>query len=144
MNIDTTYLERCIATLDQSLTLLRGANIADIDYDMYRAACVKEFEIILEQSGKLLRKTLKPYFHSSKAVDQLFYKDVFRHAVLRSIIQVEACERWLQYRDNRNSTTQDYGENFAEDTLLLLPQFIADAKELVTAIQKQNTVQHDA
>ncbi len=25
-------------------------------YDIYRAACVKEFELVLEQNGKLLRK----------------------------------------------------------------------------------------
>lgn len=54
------------------------ANVDEIDYDMYRSASVKEFEIILEQCGKLLRKALKPYFHSSKSVDQLYYKDVFK------------------------------------------------------------------
>lgn len=65
------------------------ANPEHIDYDMYRSACVKEFEIILEQSRKLLRKVLKPYFHSSKAVDQFVFKDIFRQAVLRSIIDAE-------------------------------------------------------
>ena len=138
MTIDTTYLERCIATLDKAQHLLKMADPENIDHDMYRSACVKEFEIILEQSGKLLRKVLKPYFHSSKAVDQLVFKEVFRHGVLRSILSSEACERWLQYRDNRNSTAHDYGVNFAEETLSMLPQFIADAKELVLAIQQSN------
>lgn len=138
MKIDTTYFERCIRTLETAYTLLKKANPENIDYDMYRSASVKEFEIILEQSGKLLRKVLKPYFHSSKAVDELVFKDVFRHAVLRNIITDEACERWLQYRDNRNSTAHDYGVNFAEDTLTLLPQFITDAIELAEAIAKQN------
>ncbi len=44
---------------------------------MYRSACIKEFEIILEQAGKLMRKVLKPYFHSAKAVDKLIFKDNF-------------------------------------------------------------------
>ncbi len=82
MKIDTTYYERCITTLEKAHTMLLKANPENIDYDLYRSACVKEFEIILEQSGKLLRKALKPYFHSSKAADQLVFKDVFRHAVL--------------------------------------------------------------
>ncbi len=93
MKLDVAFLERCIATLDKALTLLQKSNLEDIDYEMYRSASIKEFEIILEQSGKLLRKALKPYFHSSKAVDQLVFKDVFRHAVLRSLITNEACER---------------------------------------------------
>lgn len=138
MYIDTTYFERCINTLKKAHSLLLNADPERIDYDMYRSACIKEFEIILEQSGKLLRKLLKPYFHSSGAVDKLFFKDVFRHSVLRGIITDESCERWLQYRDNRNNTAHDYGVNFAEETLMLLPQFIIDATALVVAIQQHN------
>lgn len=43
------------------------------------------------------------------------------------------------YRDNRNNTAHDYGVNFAEETMVLLPQFIADASDLVTAFQEINT-----
>lgn len=135
MFIDTTYLERCISTMEKAYALLLDANPENIDYDMYRSAAIKEFEIILEQSGKLLRKVLKPYFHSSSTVDRLVFKDVFRQAVLRIIITNESCERWLQYRDN---TAHDYGVNFAEETLKLMPQFIADAKSLAAAINQHN------
>lgn len=138
MKIDTTYLSRCIDTLEQALGLLNESDPELIAYDMYRSACVKEFEIILEQSGKLLRKTLKPYFHSSKAVDELFYKEVFRQAVLRNLITDETCQRWLEYRDNRNNTAHDYGEGFAEETIHLLPKFIEDARDLVGVINQTN------
>lgn len=138
MKIDITYFQRCIATLEKAYSLLLKSNPENIDYDIYRSACIKEFEIILEQSGKLLKKILKPYFHSSKAVDQLVFKEVFRHAVLRNIITEEACERWFKYRDNRNNTAHDYGVNFAEETLVLLPTFIADAQALSVAIKSLN------
>jgi len=105
---------------------------------MYRTACIKEFEIILEQSGKLLRKVLTPYFHTSKEVDKLYFKEIFRHAVLRSLITDETCMRWLEYRDNRNNTAHDYGVNFAEETMILLPQFITDALELAELIKQQS------
>ena len=108
---------------------------------MYRSACIKEFELILEQSGKLLRKVLKPYFHTSKEIDKLYFKDIFRQAVLHSIITADTCERWLEYRDNRNNTAHDYGLNFAEDTLLLLPHFIIDSTELSQIIKQQS---HDS
>ncbi len=136
--IDTTYLARCIATLSKAYLLLNKTNIEDIEYDLYRSACIKEYEIIIEQSGKLLRKVLKPYFHSSSEVDKLYFKDVFRQAVLRSLITDESCERWLLYRDNRNNTAHDYGVNFSEETLLLLPKFITDATELAEIINSQN------
>jgi hypothetical protein len=63
--LDTFFLERCISTLDKAYDLLQKAIPSDIEYDMYRSACVKEYEIILEQCGKLMRKVLKPYYHSS-------------------------------------------------------------------------------
>ncbi len=71
-------------------------------------------------------------------MDKLYFKDVFRQAVLRGMISPEMCERWLEYRDNRNNTAHDYGVNFAEETLLLLPQFITDATALAQIIKQQN------
>ncbi len=141
MNIDTSFYERCIQTLNNAYLLLIRTNPETIDYDMYRSACIKEFELILEQSGKLLRKVLKPYFHTSKEIDKLYFKDIFRQAVLHSIITADMCERWLEYRDNRNNTAHDYGLNFAEETLLLLPQFIIDSFELAQIIKQQS---HDS
>jgi len=138
MIIDTTYYERCISTLQKAHTMLKKEKSENIEYEMYRSACIKEFEIILEQSGKLLRKVLSPYFHTSKEVDKLNFKEVFRHAVLRSLIDNKTCERWLEYRDNRNNTAHDYGVDFAEETLIILPQFIVDALELAEIIKQQN------
>ena len=104
---------------------------------MYRSACIKEFEIILEQSGKLLKKSLRRFLHSNKAADKLIFKDIFRQAALHGIITLEETERWLTYRDNRNSTAHDYGLGFAEDTLKILPQFIIDTQSLVKSIDMQ-------
>lgn len=136
MNIDTTFYDRCIETLTQAQALLETSDTDSIQYEMYRSACVKEFEIILEQTGKLLKKILKPYFHSPRAVNQLFFKDIFRHAALHELITLEEAERWLEYRDNRNNVAHDYGVNFANTTLKLLPQFIEDAKRISIVLSK--------
>lgn len=138
MPLEITYFVRCIDTLERAYGLLQDVEIDTIEYDMYRSACIKEFEIILEQGGKLLRKVLKPYFHSDKEADKLYFKDIFRQAVLRDLISEDACERWLIYRDSRNNTAHDYGVNFAEEILTILPQFIIDANNLATIIQNSN------
>ncbi len=136
MNIDTQFYLRCTLTLEKAYSLLIQSEKESLEYEMYRSACIKEFEIILEQSGKLLKKALKPYFHSAKAVDKLVFKDLFRHAAQYDLITIEASERWLVYRDNRNHTAHDYGVNFAEQTLTLLPDFIKDAKALEKALKE--------
>ena len=135
MNIDTTFLRRCIDSLARALEQLDRPDLDDIMYDIYRAACVKEFELVLEQGGKLLRKRLAAFFASNRQADRLAFKDLFRHAARHGMIEADAAERWLAYRDNRNDRAHDYGEGFAEATLKLLPAFIADAKALADTIE---------
>jgi nucleotidyltransferase substrate binding protein (TIGR01987 family) len=135
--LNTDYFARCIATLSQAFDSLNLQPQDSVAYDIYRAACVKEFEIILEQTGKLLKKCLKPYLASSKQVDQLVFKDVFRFAAKHGLISIEEAERWMIYRDNRNDTAHDYGEGFANQTLVLLPQFIQDAARVNEVIRQQ-------
>lgn len=135
MSIDTTFLRRCIATLELALEHLQGAAEEDIIYDLHRAACVKEFELVLEQSAKLLRKRLAPYFASNRQADRLVFKDLFRHAAKHGLIECDTVERWFRYRDNRNQTAHDYGSGFAEATLKLLPGFISDANALADMIE---------
>lgn len=139
MNIDTTFLRRCIASLERAVDgIERSEANDDVMYDIYRAACVKEFELVLEQSGKLLRKRMAAWFASNRQADRLHFKDLFRNAARHDLIEPDAVERWLRYRDNRNYTAHDYGEDFAEATLRLLPEFIEDAKALAGIIEQTN------
>ena len=63
MTIDTTFLRRCIDTLERAMDeIVIHGTTEDFLYDIYCAACVKEFELVLEQSGKLLRKRLANFF----------------------------------------------------------------------------------
>ena len=136
MRIDTVFLRRCIQALEFALAESGQRQEAnDFLYDIYRAACVKEFELVLEQSGKLLRKRLAAFFASNQQADRLVFKDLFRHAAKHGLMDSDTVERWLQYRDNRNDTAHNYGEDFAETTLKLLPAFVADAKALADTIE---------
>lgn len=130
MALNTEHLTRCIKTLEMAIKKLGQSPADSIDYDMYRYAAVKGFELALETSGKLLKKVLKPYFATPKQVDQLFFKDVFRQAAKHGLLTLDEVERWFEYRDNRNTTAHDYGEKFANETLKLLPQFVIDVKHL--------------
>ena len=78
MSIDTTFLRRCIASLERAVEGIEG-----------------------QESGKLLRKRLAPWFASNRQADRLHFKDLFRHAARHGLIPPGAVERWLRYRDNR-------------------------------------------
>ena len=134
MNINTDFLNRCIQTLETAFRQLTQYEMSEITCDIYRAACVKEFEIVLEQSGNLLKRRLRPYFAGNRQADRLTFKDIFRYAAKHGLISIGCCERWLEYRDNRNETAHAYGEGFAATTLKLLPSFFADAREVAAVI----------
>ena len=136
MPVNAEYLTRCIAVLETAFQRLVQYDPEDVTYDIYRAACVKEFELVLEQSGRLLRMRLRGFFSSNLHADRLSFKDIFRHAARHGLISIESAERWFEYRDNRNDIAHDYGEGFAETTLKLLPDFIIDAKRLAEVVQR--------
>jgi len=138
MRLDTIFLRRCIDSLELGLQQFDRPGLDDTMYDIFRAGCVKEFELVLEQSGKLLRKRLAPFFASNRQADRLVFKDLFRHAAKHGLMDCDSVERWFKCRDNRNDTAHDYGEDFAEATLKLLPTFIADARVLADMIESGN------
>ena len=141
MRINTTFLRRCLRILEVALAELSELTEGDgFRYDIYRSACVKQFELVLELSGKLLRRRLATYFGSQRRADGLVFKDLFRHGARHGLLTPESAERWFRYRDNRNTTAYDYGERFAEETLKLLPTFVEDARALADAIDLANDV----
>ena len=134
MTVNADFLVRCITRLESTCEALQERDPSDVFYDSLTGVAVREFERVLQQSGSLLKKRLRPYFASNREVDQLTYKDSFRHAVKHGLIPVEVCERWFAYRDNRDDGSNDSGEGFAETTLKLLPGFISDARVLAKVI----------
>jgi nucleotidyltransferase substrate binding protein (TIGR01987 family) len=108
-----------------------------IDYEIYRNAVVKGFELTLETAGKMLRKAIKTYTGDPRAVDELTYKDALRHAAKHGLLETAAVARWFAYRDNRNNTAHDYGQGFAEETLALMPDFLKDARRLETTLRER-------
>ena len=51
MPINTGFLVRCISTLESAFEQLQQREPGDTFYEIFLAASVKEFEIVLEQSG---------------------------------------------------------------------------------------------
>ncbi|MSU51588.1 MAG: hypothetical protein EXS37_21285 [Opitutus sp.] len=47
-------------------------------------------------------------------------------------------ERWLIYRDSRNDTAHNYGEQFADSTLTLITDFQRDALALYETLRRKH------
>ena len=55
------------------VALLKQATPDSVEYDVYRNAVIKGFELVLETGGKLLGKYLKQFFSSPAEVDRLYF-----------------------------------------------------------------------
>ena len=138
MKLNFDHLQRCSLTLERSLQSMAKAEPGSVDYEVFRNAVIKSFELTLETAGKLLRKVLKAYVGSPKTVDTLVFKDVLRHAALHGLLSAAELERWLVYRDSRNDTAHNYGEQFADTTLALIIDFQRDALALYETLRQKH------
>lgn len=137
MNLNTDHLNRCIKTLRSSLTFYEQATADSIDQEIFRNAIVKGYELAQETSFKLLKKALRDYGHGAKKLDSTPIRDLLRLSATHGLMTLEEVERWFAYRDNRNNTAHDYGENFARETLRLIPGFIDDVTRLEGVLRER-------
>lgn len=137
MNLNTSHLKRCIDTLRSSLTFYEQAAADSIDREIFRNAIVKGYELAQETSFKLLKKALRDFGHGAKKLDATPIKDLLRLSATHGLMTLEQVERWFAYRDNRNNTAHDYGENFAKETLRLIPGFIEDVSQLEAGLRER-------
>ena len=137
MNLNTDHLKRCIQTLRSSLIFYEQAEPESIDQEIFRYAIVKGYELAQETSFKLLKKALRDYGHGAKKIDTTVVKDLLRLSATHGLMTLEEVERWFAYRDNCNNTAHDYGENFAKETLSLIPKFIVDVARLEAVLRER-------
>ncbi len=137
MSLNTDHLLRCIHTLEASITLYNQAEPDSIDQEVFRNAIIKGFELTQETSFKLIKRALKEFGLGSSTVDATPVKDLLRMAATHALMTLDEVERWFRYRNNRNSTAHDYGEQFAKETLSLLRGFITDAQALEARLRSQ-------
>lgn len=133
--INLNYFNKCISTLELAYQKYQASDSNSIENQLFRSACVKEFEIIIELSVQLLRKKLMDYEANKRAVQTLTYKNVLRQAAAYGILETEVTELWMAYRDLRNQISHEYGENFATEFIAVLPDFIASAKKISSGIE---------
>ena len=156
MPLNTIHLRRTVDTLEQAIIHLQALPVERTDaasvsrgakagssatadgvlYDLYLNAAIKSFELSLVSAGKLLRKALKPYAVQPREVDRLVFNDVLRQAGKHGLLEIDEVSRWLKYRANRNTTAHDYGEDFANETMKLLPAYLQDARALADRLDE--------
>ncbi len=135
LNVD--QLRRCMKTLDASLLFYQKAEGDSIEQEVFRNAIIIGYELAQETAFKLLNKALKAFGHGGKKLEATPVKDILRLAAVHDLLTLPEVERWFAYRDNRNNTAHDYGEQFAKETLTLIPAFLQDITTLADVLEQK-------
>ena len=135
--LNVNQLRRCIKTLDTSLVFYQKSEGDSIEQEVFRNAIIKGYELTQETAFKLLKKALKAYGHGGKKLEATPVKDILRLAAVHDLLTLPEVERWFSYRDNRNNTAHDYGELFANETLILIPVFLQDIATLADVLERK-------
>ncbi len=135
--LNINQLRRCMKTLDSSLVFYQAAESDSIEQEVFHNAIIKGYELTQETAFKLLKKALKAFGHGGKKLEATPVKDILRLAAVHDLLTLSEVERWFAYRDNRNNTAHDYGEQFANDTLTLIPAFLQDIATLADVLERK-------
>lgn len=135
--LDLTTLERCLATRERAHARLVVTSPTDDDHGLFRAACAKEFGLILEIVMNLLRKVLREYMTSTRELNNLPFKHILRLATQHGLLSLEEVDRWLPHRDNRNTSAHEYEVQFAGKIVSPLPTLIHDSSAVLHTLRQQ-------
>lgn len=132
MSLDLLPLDKAINSLKRALD---RTNDAAEDEEL-RDACILRFEYTFELCWKMLKRQLELDLPSPAEVDGFSYRQIFRTAAERGL--VEDVEAWFDYRERRNITSHTYDEAKAARVFEALPAFAGHAEELLARLNKSN------
>ena len=107
----------------------------DITKDGLKAGVIQNFEFTYELSWKFIKRWLETNF-TRDDYDGLSRRDLFRHAFEAGLIK--DIESWFEYNEKRNLTSHTYNKITAEDVYSCIPNFIEDAKYLLSQLESRN------
>jgi nucleotidyltransferase substrate binding protein (TIGR01987 family) len=132
MPLDFSPLEKAINSLNRAL--VRAVD-ATGDEEL-RDACIQRFEYTFELCWKMLKRQLELELPNPTEVDGYSYRQLFRIAAERGLVQ--DVEAWFDYRERRNITSHTYDEEKAAKVFEALPAFAGHAEELLSSLKESS------
>jgi len=137
MVLDLSSLQKALATLDEGL-VAHAVKPADA---FIRDACIQRFEYCYDLSHKMLRRYLENTEPNPAEIGDLEFPSLIRLGHERGVLSLEWAE-WKGFRNARNITSHTYDMEKAMDVLRSIPAFLAEAKFLLSQIEKRQERAH--
>lgn len=139
MKLDLSSLRKGVESLEKTLKVADDeafmSRLSEDQKEAVKAGVIQNFEFTYELCWKFMRRWLEVNL-GSVYVEGVARRQLFRlsaeHRLLGDV------DRWMEYHDARNETAHTYDESTAEDVFETAQQFLADAQELLKALEARN------
>lgn len=135
MAIDYSKLRLALKHLEAQLANYQNAGsrpeLTQLDREGLRESVIQRFETAYDTCWKLTKKHLEEALGLAEAPSSP--KPVLRLANENRLLD-DRIEAWLAYADARVATAHDYSGEKAEQTVAVVPGFLADAVQLYGAL----------
>ena len=136
MSLQLDSLRKSIEALERSVETASRVDDSDEDLqETVRSGVIHSFEVAYEQSSKMINRWLKENISEASA-ERITQRNLFRLGAENQLISDS--ERWMEYREARNSTSHTYNEDAAENVFREAAEFIHDAKQLLKVLEELN------
>ncbi|WP_200915823.1 HI0074 family nucleotidyltransferase substrate-binding subunit [Jeongeupia sp. HS-3] len=128
--LDLTSLASAIDRLAEALDAIH----AEPENLLYRDATIQRFEFTYEIAHKMLRRYLAQAAANPEEIHEMAFADLIRAGNAQGLLQGD-WPRWREFRQARGTTSHTYDEAKAKQVLILIPDFLAEARGLLLALQ---------
>lgn len=128
-----------IAPLINATTRLREGlqrHLHDPADEQLRDGLIQRFEFTYELSHRMLRRYLRMVAASPGAFDQMPFQDLIRSGNEQGLLRGDWAA-WRRYREMRARTSHTYSADVAAEVVAGIPDFLAEATHLCTALQQR-------
>jgi len=134
MSLELVTLAKIINRLDKNWQLYQQ----DTSDQQIRDALIKCFEWTYSLCFKNLKDHLEEVLSYAEAVHQMSFDQLVRHAWATGLFNEEIAQ-WRIFREKISTAAQAYDEEKALEVCAIIPQFLAEAQYLYTALLKRQT-----
>ena len=131
MTLDFSSLAKAVARLAEGLARYQ----AEVNDDQIRDGLIQRFEFTYDLSHRMLRRAMEQSAANPEEIDRLGFPDLIRTAFEQGLAP-GGWTAWRTYREMRNITSHSYDEAKAMQVVAAIPEFLAEAKELLGNLTK--------
>ena len=133
IQLDLTSLENALQRLAEALQACDSTP----QNTLYRDATIQRFEFSYELAHKMLKRYLEMAAANPAGIDELAFPDLIRTGSEQGLLR-SGWDKWAQYRRARSITSHTYDEVKAKQVMLIVPDFLEEARFLLSELQSRN------